>query len=49
MMILTENTTKLVKIYCYVCEQYEKELKYLYQRFSNNNNPAFTDQEAMTI
>ncbi|GHV60694.1 transposase [Bacteroidia bacterium] len=49
MMTPTDNATKLVKIYCYVCEQYEKELKYLCQRFSNNNNPEFTDQEAMTI
>ena len=28
---------------------YEKELKYLCQRFSNNSNPEFTDQEAMAI
>ena len=48
-MTSTDNKTKLVKIYCYVCEMYEKELKYLCQRFSNNNNPEFTDQEAMTI
>jgi len=48
-MTLTDNKAKLVKIYCYVCEMYEKELKYLCQRFSNNNNPEFTDQEAMTI
>ena len=48
-MTLTDNKAKLVKIYCYVCEMYEKELKYLCQRFSNNNNPKFTDQEAMTI
>ena len=48
-MTSTDNKTKLVKIYCYVCEMYEKELKFLCQRFSNNNNPEFTDQEAMTI
>ena len=48
-MTPTDNKTKLVKIYCYVCEMYEKELKYLCQRFSNNNNPEFTDQEVMTI
>jgi hypothetical protein len=28
---------------------YEKKLKHLYQRFSNNNTPDFTDQEAITI
>jgi hypothetical protein len=49
MMAPTDNKTKLVKIYCYVCEQYEKDLKYLCQRFNNNNNPEFTEQEAMTI
>lgn len=48
-MTSTDNKTKLVKTYCYVCEQYEKDLKYLCQRLSNNNNPEFTDQEAMTI
>jgi hypothetical protein len=48
-MTLTDNMTKLVKIYCYVCDQWEKELKYVCQRFSNNNNPDFTDQEALSI
>lgn len=48
-MIPKDKAIKLVKIYCYVCEQYEKELKYLCQRFSNNNKPKFTDQEAITI
>ena len=48
-MTPTDNKTKLVKIYCYVCEKYEKDLKYLCQRFSNNNNLEFTGQEAMTI
>jgi len=28
---------------------YAKKLKYLCQRFSNNSNPEFTDQEAITI
>ena len=40
--------TKLVKI-CYVCDQWEKGLKYRRQRFSNNNRPEFTDQEALCI
>jgi hypothetical protein len=48
-MIPKDKAIKLVKIYCYVCEQYENELKYLCQRFSNNNKPVFTDQEAITI
>jgi hypothetical protein len=37
-----------VKVYYYVCELYEKELKYRCQRFSNNSS-EFTDQEAMAI
>lgn len=48
-MTPTDNKAKLVKIYCYVCQMYEKELKYPCQRFSNNNKPEFTDQEAMAI
>ncbi len=44
-----DNHSNLVKIYLFVCEAYEKELKYCVQRFSNNRQPAFTDQEVMTI
>jgi hypothetical protein len=33
----------------YICDLYESELKYYCQRYSNNSNPAFTDQEIMTI
>ncbi|MDR1454431.1 MAG: transposase, partial [Tannerella sp.] len=49
MMTPTDNTTKSVNIYCYVCEQYEKELQYLCQRFSNSSKPEFTDREAITV
>lgn len=48
-MIPKDKAIKLVKIYFYVCDQFEKELKYLCQRFSNNDKPKFTDQEAITI
>lgn len=48
-MISKVKATKLVEIYLYVCEMYEKELKYCCERFSNNNNPDFTDQEILTI
>ena len=48
-MIPKVLTTKLVEIYLYVCEKFDKELKYSCQRFTNNNNPVFTDQEIMTI
>jgi hypothetical protein len=44
-----DNRLNLVKLYLFVCDSYEKELKYFVQRFSNNNKPAFTDQEVMTI
>lgn len=44
-----DNHSNLVKIYLFVCEHYEKTLKYCVQRFSNNSKPRFTDQEIMTI
>jgi hypothetical protein len=46
-MTPTDNEAKLVKIYCYVCQQYEKELQYLCQRFSNNSNSEFTDRKVI--
>lgn len=48
-MIPKVLSTKLVEIYFYVCETFEKDLKFSCQRFTNNNNPEFTDQEIMTI
>jgi hypothetical protein len=48
-MIPKVLSTKLVEIYFFVCETFEKDLKFSCQRFTNNNNPAFTDQEIMTI
>jgi len=48
-MIPEAKVIKLIKIYFYVCERYEKDLKYLCERFSNNNRPELTDQEIMTI
>jgi hypothetical protein len=48
-MISKVLSTKLVEIYFYVCEKFDKELKFSCQRFTNNNNPEFTDQEIMTI
>ena len=38
-----DKKLNLVKIYCYVCHRFEIELKYLCERFSNNNQPEFTD------
>lgn len=48
-MIPEAKAIKLIKIYFYVCEQYDIELKHFCERFSNNNQPEFTDQEIMTI
>lgn len=42
-----DNHSNLVKVYLFVCDAYEKELQFSVQRFSNNNRPAFTDQEIM--
>ncbi len=40
---------KRIALYFYVCERYEAELKYPCQRFSNNDAPAFTDHEVLTL
>lgn len=48
-MINQTKALKLIKIYDFVCEKYEQELKYHCQRFTNNNKPHFTDQEVLTI
>jgi len=48
-MILKEKEQKLISIYFFVCDLYEKELFQTCQSFSNNANPEFTDQEIMTI
>jgi len=47
-MISKDNGDKLVKIYFFICEKFE-ELQFYCERFSNNNQPEFTDQEIMTI
>ena len=48
-MIPEAKAIKLIKIYFYICEQWEIELKHLCERFSNNNQPELTDQEIMTL
>jgi len=48
-MISKSKSTKLVEIFFYVSDAYEKELKFSCERFSNNNCPEFTDQEIMTV
>ena len=48
-MIPKAKELKLISIYLYICDIYDSELKYLCQRFSNNDEPDFTDQEVITI
>lgn len=42
-MIPNDKELKLISIYLYVCKQYETELKYVCQRYSNNSQPKFSD------
>jgi hypothetical protein len=48
-MISKVKSTKLVEIFFYVSDAYEKELKFSCERFSNNSSPEFSDQEIMTV
>ncbi len=40
---------KLIALYYYICECYNKELRWHCERFSNNKSPNFTDEELLTI
>jgi len=48
-MIPKVKEFKLIAMYFYISDIYDNELKYSCQRFSNNSEPDFTDQEIMTI
>lgn len=48
-MISKDKSHKLIAIYLFICDLYEKELKFICQRFTNNDSPDFTDQEIITI
>lgn len=48
-MITCEKAIELIKIYTYVCDRFEHELKYLCERHSNNNVPIFSDEEVLTV
>ncbi len=37
----SEKQNKLIKIYLYVCEKYQKTLQYHCMRMSPNNKPRF--------
>ena len=47
-MISRDKDDKLVIIYFYICDKSE-ELQFYCERFSNNSEPTFTDQEIMTL
>lgn len=40
---------RLIHLYDYICQQFCQDLWGLTQRFSNHNDPAFTDAEVLTI
>jgi hypothetical protein len=48
-MIPKEKALKLIAIYMHICKLYNQELKYLSLRYTNNDEPKFTDQEIMTL
>lgn len=48
-MISKAKSTKLVEIFFYVSDAYEKELKFSCERYSNNSCPEFSDEEIMTV
>lgn len=48
-MIPEAKAVKLIEIYFYISKRYDEDLKYCCERFSNNDRPALTDQEIMTI
>jgi len=48
-MIPKVKELKLISIYLYICDIYDSKLRSLCERFSNNDQPDFTDQEVMTI
>ena len=51
-MISKDKEDKLVRIYFYICVDSSdkfKELQFYCERFSNNSESTFTDQEIMTL
>ena len=48
-MIPKEKVLKLIAIYTPICRLNNEDLKYLSLRYTNNNEPKFTDQEIMTV
>ena len=48
-MITTSKETKIIELYCAICRYYDSILVAKAQRMSNNDSPAFTDTECLTI
>lgn len=48
-MIPKASALKLITIYLYICELHDSHLKHLCQRYSNNDQPKFSDQEIITV
>jgi hypothetical protein len=48
-MIPKAKELKLIAIYLYISDIYKIELTHSCQRFTNNSEPVFTDEEIMTI
>ena len=48
-MIPKEKKLKLIGLYMYICDVYKSSLQFCCQRFSNNSNPEFTDEEVLTV
>ncbi|PSQ78865.1 MAG: transposase [Bacteroidetes bacterium QH_6_63_17] len=44
-----DTASTLVRIYLFICQRYRGRLAAAAQRQSNNANPAFTDEEVLTI
>jgi hypothetical protein len=48
-MISREKELKLISMYLQICDIYQTELQFSCERFSNNNNPEFSDQEIISL
>ena len=40
---------RLIILYVYISVEFDKDLRVYCQRFTNNNNPEFTDEEVITV
>ena len=47
-MIPKEKKLILIGLYMYICDVHKSSLRFHCQRFSNNSNPEFTDEEGVS-